>query len=94
MAVFRGRKQFLWIGATEVEKLCLDRPTPGLDYGLGADPFNPDFTWCPEAKEATAWFADVKAGDVLYTPSHMHHAARNLVHSVGISQNFFTVHDN
>ena len=93
MAVFRGRKQFLLFDAKDGENLCMERPNVGLDYGVGEDPFHPDFIHCPEATKAKAFFADVRAGDLLFLPGHVHHAARNLVHSVGISQNFLTVND-
>ena len=93
MAVFRGRKQFMMIDSNEGDKLCMNRPNKGLHYGVGEDPFKPDFDRCPSAKQATALFADVNAGDILYVPGSFHHAARNLEDSVGISQNFLTVQD-
>ena len=93
MAVFRGRKQFLMFDAKDGPKLCMENPSIGLDYGVGLDPFKPDFIHCPEAATANALFADVGPGDLLFMPGHIHHAARNLVHSVGISQNLFTVTD-
>jgi hypothetical protein len=93
MAVFRGRKQFMLIDPKHGDKLCMERPNRGLHYGVGEDPFKPDFERCPSAKEVPVWFADLKAGDLLYAPGSYHHAARNLEDSVGISQNFLTVHD-
>ena len=74
-------------------KLCMERPNKGLDYGVGNDPFKPDFDRCPTAKRARLLFADVQAGDVLFVPGSYHHAARNLKDSVGISQNFLTIYD-
>jgi hypothetical protein len=74
-------------------KLCMDRPNTRLFYGVGKDPFNPDFKRCPSAKQVVALFADVKAGDVLFVPGSYHHAARNLEDGVGISQNFITAYD-
>ena len=93
MAVFRGRKQFMMIDPNDGDKLCMERPNRGLHYGVGEDPFKPDFERCPSAKQVTALFADVKAGDILFVPGCYHHAARNLQDSVGISQNFLTVQD-
>jgi hypothetical protein len=93
MAVFRGRKQFMLIDPKYGSKLCMERPNKGLHYGVGEDPFKPDFERCPSAKDIPALFADLKAGDIFYAPGSYHHAARNLEDSVGISQNFLTVHD-
>lgn len=93
MAVFRGRKQFLLFDPRDAPALCMERPTPPLDYGVGDDPFRPDFRGCPEARRAHALFADVRVGDWLFVPGHTPHAARNLERSVGISQNLLTVYD-
>ncbi|KAL7472216.1 hypothetical protein ACHAXS_012549 [Conticribra weissflogii] len=93
MAVFRGRKQFLLFDPRDAPALCVERPTPPLDYGVGVDPFRPAFDLCPDARTARALFADVRAGDLLFVPGHVPHAARNLEKSVGISQNLLTVHD-
>mmetsp|Transcript_10348 Transcript_10348/g.22176 ORF Transcript_10348/g.22176 Transcript_10348/m.22176 type:complete len:576 (+) Transcript_10348:53-1780(+) len=93
MAVFRGRKQFLLFDPRDAPALCMERPTPPLDYGVGVDPFRPEFDRCPEARKARALFADVRAGDWLFVPGHLPHAARNLESSAGISQNLLTVYD-
>lgn len=93
MAIFRGRKQFIVIDPKDGDKLCMEQPNRGLDYGVGIDPFQPNFERCPSAKDVTALFADVKAGDILFVPGSYHHAARNLEDSVGISQNFLTGYD-
>jgi hypothetical protein len=93
MAVFRGRKQFMLIDPKDGPKLCMDRPNVRLLYGVGKDPFNPDFKRCPTARQVVALFADVKAGDILFVPGSYHHAARNLEDGLGISQNFITAYD-
>lgn len=93
MAVFRGRKQFMLIDPKYGHQLCMERPNRGLDYGVGEDPFTPDFGRCLGAKTVPVLFADVKAGDILFVPGSYHHAARNLEASVGISQNFLTAYD-
>jgi hypothetical protein len=91
MAVFRGRKQFLMFHPRDGPKLCMEQPLPNLDYGV--EPFDPDFRSCPTAQSATALFADVAAGDILYVPGSYHHAARNIQDSIGVLQNFLTVSD-
>jgi hypothetical protein len=93
MAVFRGRKQFILIDPKDGPKLCMEKPKQGLFYGIGQDPFKPDFNRCPSAKRVVSLFADVKAGDLLFVPGSYHHAACNLEDGVGISQNFITVYD-